>query len=233
MADVLNGTTVVTDSTAVVIESIADVRADIGQAKSDIRESVGQHAQHLQNRLGDAEGKITAQITGAERHLSKEVFDTRATVLNDGSLTRLNLANAERDLQNRIHETRLEALKTNTELSRYLSDKTDIVKEKMAAFERNVDGQFKDVQIQAEKNTRIITDRLDASERRALKDELDETRMELFNGKSANQFALQNQEIANLKQLLNSVEQTQKFSSKSVQFGTGNVAIPTQTANQG
>lgn len=176
--------------------------------------------------LGVAVTENATEVAEAEAELSK-------VILSDGSLTRMNLANAERDLQNRIHDTRLEALKTNTELSRYLADKTDAVKERLTGFERNVDMQFQSASIIAEKNTRLLTEKLDAIERRSLKDELDETRLELLSGKSASNFALQNQEIASLKNMINSVEQTQRFSSKTVQFGAGNVAIPTQTANQG
>lgn len=233
MADVVNGSTIVTDPTPVIIASISDVRSDIGCAKSDLRESIAQHAQHLQNRLGDAEGKTQAQITGAERFLAKEITDTRSHVLTDGSTTRFNLANVERDLQNRIHETRLEALKTAKDVENRITD-----------FERNSDRNFRDVLIkqekiagdakfEAEKNTRVITDRLDAYERRSLKDELDETRLENMKLGFGSQFALANQEVANLKSMVNSVDQNQRFSSKVSQFGAGNVALPNQVANQG
>lgn len=176
--------------------------------------------------LGVAVTENATEVAEAESEILK-------TILTDGSLTRLNLVNAERDIQNRIGDSKYETAKLNAELSRYLADKTDSVKDRVTAFERNVDMQFQAAAVLAEKNTRVITDRLDASERRALKDELDETRLELFNTKSASNFALQNQEIANMKNLINSVEQTQRFSSKTVQFGAGNVALPSQVANQG
>ncbi len=40
-------------------------------------------------------------------------------------------------------------------------------------------------------------------------------------------------ELNGLKTLINSVEQNQRFNSKTVQFGTGNLAGTAQTANQG
>ncbi len=83
------------------------------------------------------------------------------------------------------------------------------------------------------KNTERILSQMSANKYDALKDELDETRLECRTRDHAHAFALQNQEIASLKQMIGSVEQTQRFSSKTVQFGAGNVAIPTQTANQG
>jgi hypothetical protein len=202
---------------------------------------------------------LTASVAENATEVAEATTDLTKSILTEGSMTRFNLANVERDLQNRIHEARVEALKTNTELSRYLADKSDGIKERLTGFERNVDMNFRDVLIDAEKNaaaitlnaeknaaaialagernTRIITDKLDAIERRSLKDELDETRLDnlwnRFNSNVNSNFALQNQEIASLKNMINSVEQTQRFSSKTVQFGAGNVAIPTQTANQG
>ncbi len=205
---------------------IAKAEADIKEALLSKAVSDGEHFCSLGKEIGDAECAILTAVK------------------DDGSMTRLNLSNAERDIQNRIHEARLESLKTNMEVSRYLADKTDAVKNRIEGFERNVDMQFQATALSIEKsvaaaalagevNTRTILQKLDA-------DKLDEKNQkinELLNERCADrygyQFGLQNQEIANMKQLLGSIEQTQKFSSKSVQFGTGNVAIPTQTANQG
>lgn len=195
----------------IIMDNVAQIRRDIPKAEADIKEAI--LAQSIAN--------------------GHEFCDLGKTVLTDGSLTRLNLANAERDLQNRIHETRIEALKTNTDLSRYLADKTDSVKDRMTAFERNVDLQFCDIKSENFKNTQKIIDSIASNKYDAIKDKLDETRLECSNMKFSNNFALQNQEVANLKNMINSIEQTQRFSSKTVQFGAGNVAIPTQTANQG
>lgn len=195
----------------VAANGVCNLREQVSKAEASLKDTI--HAQSIANG---------AEFCGLNK-----------AVLSDGSLTRLNLANAERDLQNRIHEARLEALKTNTELSKYLSDKSDIVKEKISAFERNVDENFCKVRTEIKDSERRILDRLSADKLDEKNEIIESLRHERYADKSAYQFGLQNQEIATLKQMINSVEQTQKFSSKTVQFGAGNVAIPTQTANQG
>lgn len=182
--------------------------------------------------LGDADA-FSSVIMEKVADLSREVAENATeiaeagleltkSIMNEGSTTRFNLANVERDLQNRIFEARIESLKTSKD-----------VNDRITEFERNTDMQFRDVLVSSEKNTQVILKQMAEDKAASLKDELDETRLELWNSRSVSNFALQNQEIANLKNMINSVEQTQKFSNKTVQFGAGNVAIPTQTANQG
>lgn len=183
--------------TPIIMNTVAELRRDVAKSEADIK--------------------------AFEAH---EFCDLGKTVLNDGSITRLNLANAERDLQNRIHETRVEALKTNTELSRYLADKSEQIKERLTNFERSVDDKFCGIKTEIKDSERRILDKLTS-------ETIDSLRHEKYADRHAYQFGLQNQEIANLKNMINSVEQHQKFSSKVTQFGAGNVALPTQTANQG
>ncbi len=82
-------------------------------------------------------------------------------------------------------------------------------------------------------NTRLILDRLYADKLDEKNEVIESLRHERYADRHAHQIALQNYELASLKQMINSVEQTQRFSSKTVQFGTGNLAGTAQTANQG
>lgn len=211
---------------AIAANQCSEIRADVGQVKSDLQAAVGNHAQHLQNRIGDLEGKITGRITDT----LSAVHDAECAITkNDNDIAHrstIHLNSVERDLQNQI-------LGNRAILTKEIGDKTEIVRTQMLSFERENANKFCKLEIDGLKNTQSILDRIDASERRALKDELDETRLSKYYDKMGYQFGLQNQEITNMKAMINSQEYNQKVTSSIKQFGTGLVAVPTQTSNVG
>jgi len=212
--------------TGVAAYGICDLRRDIAKAESDLRETI--HNQSL--------------VQGTEFcAVNKSIHEAECNVIkNDNDIAHRNtihLNSVERDLQNRILENR-------QVLTSIIGDKTDRVldridreaidlKNQLRAFEMSNAEKFCELKTEGFKNTQKILDELAKNKYDAIKDELDETRLSKYHDKSGYQFALQNQEIASLKQMINSVEQNQKFSSKTVQFGTGNLAGTAQTANQG
>ncbi len=150
-----------------------------------------------------------------------------------------------RALDNRICETEksaivfakdgiIEALKIESRVSNRLTD-----------LERNVDMQFCEVKSKIETVNTHLTHELDKgfaasmleTERKFahlreedLEEKLDACRREnalaLQNANFGTQFAVVNSAIQNL------INQTQHLSNKVVQFGVGNVAVPTNTQNQ-
>ncbi len=139
-----------------------------------------------------------------------------------------------RALDNRICETEksaivfakdgiIEALKVESRLTNRITD-----------FERNADMQFCTLNSTVEKGfaaSMLATERSFAHIREEdLEEKLDACRREsaiaLQNANLGAQFSLLNSTVANL------VQQTQHLSNKVVQFGVGNVAVPTATNNQ-
>lgn len=154
----------------------------------------------------------------------------------------------ERDLQNRVHETRNILTK---EIGDKASRTEDIINNNALRVSDQINGQFTDIKNQLRymetdsikqfaaldvaglKNTSKILETLSANKYDALKDEVDAIRADRYADKYGYNFALQNAELSSLKQMINSVENTQRFGSKTVQFGTGNTSGTAQTANQG
>lgn len=154
----------------------------------------------------------------------------------------------ERDLQNRVHESRMILAK---EIGDKASRTEDIINSNALRVADQINGQFTDIKNQLRymetdsikqfaalevaglKNTATVLEVLSANKYDALKDEVDAIRADRHSDRFGYQFALQGQELNYLKQSIGSVENNQRFGSKTVQFGTGNTSGTAQTANQG
>jgi hypothetical protein len=235
----------------------------IGDAKAQILMQTGNQEARLSNAItsgdsailrevGRAECNITSKVGAAECSVIKEVNDSESNILDRmGTYAQDNFKNQadvyartsgqltdmERDLQNRLHETRFLLSKEISDNTARLQDKTDNhftdVKNQLRYFETSVAKQFCHLETEGLRNTSKILETLAANKYDALKDEVDAIRADRYADKYGYNFALQNQELNSLKNMINSVEQNQRFSSKTVQFGTGNLAGTAQTANQG
>lgn len=193
------------------------------------------------SKLGDAECSIIKEINDAECDLidrmgtyAQDNFKNQSDIAQRQSIA---LTAMERDIQNRLHETRFILSKDIADRTERISDKSDAqfanVKDQLRYFETSVAKQFCHIETEGLKNTSKILETLAANKYDALKDEVDSIRADRHSDKYSYSFALQNQELAYLKNMIGSVEQTQRFGSKTVQFGTGNTAGTAQTANQG
>lgn len=185
----------------------ADLRRDVAKSEADLSKQIGEAECRILSEVGDAECGILSKVGEAECTLLKSQADI-------AHRNTIHLNSVERDLQNRILENRQISTKELNDVERSLSEK------------------LCDIKADAKDNTRLILDRLYADKLDEKNEIIESLRHERSHDRHAHAFALQNQELSYLKQMINSVEQTQKFSSKTVQFGAGNVAIPTQTANQ-
>lgn len=219
---------------------ISEVRRDVAKSEADIKHMLGDGFCSIEKSIGDSECAISKEVGDAECNILRKVGDSACEAQKDRSdiaqRQSSHLSSVERDLQNRIHETRFI-------LSKEIGDKNDRtidilgagltdVRNQLRYFETSTAEKFCDLKTQGLLNTQKILDEMAKNKYDALKDELDETRAYRHADKHAYNFALAQNEINSLKAMVNSVEQTQRFSSKTVQFGAGNVAIPTQTANQ-
>lgn len=212
--------------TNVAANGICDLRRDVAKSESDIKTAI------LQQSLSNSQEfcAVNKSVHDAECNIVKNAADI-------SQRDSIALAAIERDLQNRLHETRqvLTSLigdKTERIIDRFDRDTVDL-KNQMRIFEMSASEKFCDIKSQVKDSERRILDQLSANKLDEKNEIIDSLRQERTNDKFAYQFGLQNQDISYLKQMINSVDQNQKFSSKVTQFGTGNLATPTQTANQG
>jgi hypothetical protein len=244
-------------------KSIGDTKSTIlmanGASEARISEAIMGGQAGLLREIGTLAGQTLSKIGAAECSVIKEVNDAEMNVIdrlgtyasadikNQSDIAQrqaASLTSMERDLQNRLHETRFLLSKEISDKSEGLgnklervSDKSDAhfsnIKDQLRYFETSVAKQFCNLETEGLKNTSKILETLAANKYDALKDEVDAIRADRYADKYGYNFALQNQELNYLKNMIGSVEQSQRFGSKTVQFGTGNLAGTAQTANQG
>ena len=248
-------------------KSIGDAKATLlmrtGDAEARLGALVTSGDASILGKVGETGCDILTKIGDSECSITKEVGDVKSTLIDrmgtyaaDNSKYQADIAlknvmalnSFERDIQNRVHETRQiltkeigdkasrtediinsNALRVADQLALQFSD----VKNQMRNFEISTAKQFCTLETEGLKNTSRILETLAANKYDALKDEVDAIRADRYADKYGYNFALQSQELNYLKNMINSVEQTQKFGSKTVQFGAGNSAGTAQTANQG
>jgi len=198
----------------------------VAKSEADIKEAIMSGQQRLfqefcltNKNIGDGFCSTLKAIGDSECSIIKNESDIaqRATI---------HLNSVERDLQNRILENRAILLQDN-------ATKTDRVLDRMNEFERSNAEKLCDIKSQIKDSERRILDQMCADKLDEKNSLIAELRAEKTCNSYNHQFALQNQHLDYLKQMINSVEQNQKFSSKVVQFGAGNLAGTAQTANQG
>lgn len=244
-------------------KSIGDAKAQVlmqlGSAEARVSDAVMGGQAGILREVGTLSGAILGKLGSVECSVNKEVGDAECAIIDRmGTYAQDNFKNqsdiaqrqsialsaVERDLQNRIHENRFLLSKEISDKAEWLtgrvekvSDKADVqftdIKNQLRYFETSVAKQFCHLETEGLKNTSKILETLAANKYDALKDEVDAIRADRYADKYGYNFALQSQELNSLKNMINSVEQTQKFGSKTVQFGTGNLAGTAQTANQG
>ena len=142
----------------------------------------------------------------------------------------------ERDTNNRLHETRWLLAKETQDNARFvmtdahnnlLDIKTDV--NNLAKYTADA---ITSTRLDAQNNTAIILQQLAKDKYDNMKDKIDALRERRECDRYEYGRAFQSQEINSLKQMIGSVEQNQRFSSKTVQFGSGNNAGTNQTGNQ-
>lgn len=185
------------------------------KSEADIKASILTGVHLLEKSIGDGFCDTAKSIGEVKCEISKSECEI---LKNAGDIAHRNtiaLSSLERNLQKEIA---LEGDKTRTQLY---------------AFERAAAEEFCKIKTEGLLNTQKILERLSADTLDRKNDRINELMHDKTHSAYTHQFALQNAHLDYLKQSINSIEQNQRFSSKTVQFGAGNVAIPTQTANQG
>lgn len=194
----------------------------------------------LLKAIGDGFCDLSKQVGEVACSVGTKVGDAECNILkNAGDISHresAHLSAVERDLQNRVHETRqiltqLIADKTDRVLDRVDRDTAE-VKSQLYAFERMAAEKFCEVKTEGLKNTQAILDVLAKNKLDEKNEIIESLRHERSHDKYHHQFALQNQELNYIRQSINSIEQDQRFSSKTVTFGNGNKTGTSQNANQ-
>lgn len=210
------------------------------------------HFTSLEKSIGDVKSTIGIEVGEAECAIIDRMGTYASADIKNASDIAQRQSDAlnsfERDLQNRVHETRqILSSEISANSARIqdvtlasanrLGDKSDAqyadIKNQLRYMETDSIKQFAALEVAGLKNTAAILEVLSANKYDALKDEVDSIRADRYADKHSYGFALQNQELTYLKNMIGSVEQTQRFGSKTVQFGTGNTSGTAQTANQG
>lgn len=214
----------------------ADLRRDTGKSEADIKSALGEGFCGVEKSIGDTRYDIAKSESGIKGEMGRYAGDHFRHRADIAERHLIHLNGVERDLQNRIHETRYSHTKelgdkTERILDIMSRDFTD-VKNQLRETELNSFKQFAHLEAEGIKNTAKVLETLAKDKYDVLRDELFLSRQERQGDRLNYQSALASQDLASIKNMINSVDQNQKFSSKTVQFGTGNVALPTQTANQ-
>lgn len=118
-------------------------------------------------------------------------------------------------------------------LAEKIDRESDSIRTQLNQFERQVSENFCQVRTEAKDNTQKVLDKMAYYEDRRKDDIIDELRHERRYNDIRFMVQGVSNEVNGIKQLFNSQQFEQRFSSKVNQFGAGNVALPVQTANQG
>jgi hypothetical protein len=228
---------------------------DVPAAFCGLEKSVGQSTGSIIDRMGtyaadDAknQGAIEARQSLADNLQTKVITDQSATqalnnaigikALNDqAAVTVAQLTAFERDYLNRANDDTRWTVKSIHDESDKAVAQTAVslleVKNQLRAIELAELGHYGDLKFEGLKNTSAILEKMAGDKYDNMKDKIDALREECERGKWEKAIVGQTYETASLKNMINSVDQNQRFASKTVQFGTGNTSGTAQTANQG
>jgi hypothetical protein len=218
-----------------------------GDAQCAIVDRMGTYAQDNFKNQSDIAGRASAEFNVSQALQTKALTDQSSTdalnnaigikaLTDQASATLAQMTSFERDTNNRIHENRWLTTKEIHDQADLVSSKAADsfidIKNQLRGIELAQATQFGELKYEGLKGTTTILEKLGADKYDNMKDKIDALREECERGKWNLGLALQNAEISSMKNMINSVDQNQRFTSKTVQFGAGNVATPTQTANQ-
>ena len=208
---------------------------------------MGTYAQADCKDKSDIAQRQASDMFNSQALIAKDFADTAASTALQNAIAMKSLTDAtagslaqmtafERDTNNRIHETRHLLAKETQDNARYvmtdahnnlLDIKTDV--NNLAKYTADA---ITSTRLDAQNNTALILQQMAKDKYDSMKDKIDALRERREYDREEYGRAFQSQEINSLKQMINSVEQNQRFSSKTVQFGTGNTSGTAQTGNQ-
>lgn len=179
---------------------------------------IGRDVPEVKNAIADKVNAAMAQDNANARSMEHMVCATER-----------NLAEGQREVLRDVVQNRFEGVQSENRIIRQIDAETDIIKERLTNFERSTDKQFCETNMNIKDSERRILDRLYSDKLDEKNDEIARLRAKCARTEDVLSFSNQNNE---LKSMINSIAQEQRFSSKTVQFGTGNLAGTAQTANQ-
>ena len=209
---------------------------------------MGTYAQADAKDKSDIAQRQAADMFNSQALIAKDFADNAsATALQNAiemkaqtDATAGNLAQMtafERDTNNRLHETRHLLAKETQDNARYVmtdahNNLVDIKTDIDNLSEYTADS-ITNTRLDAQNNTALILQQMSADKYDNMKDKIDALRERREHDRFEYGTAFQAQELNSLKQMIGSVEQNQRFASKTVQVGDSNTSGTNQTANQG
>jgi hypothetical protein len=171
-------------------------------------------------------------MCGMERNLVEGHRDIQRDVVEN----KFAIKDAQCELGKEIIQNRFEVAKTESKIVERLDYESDLIKMQMTNFERSVDKQFCEVKSDIKDSERRILDRLTADKIDEKNDLINELRHERRNcealfAQKENQLAFSNQ-LNLLHSQMIELNQNQRATNTTYQFGAGNLAGQAATANQ-
>ena len=218
-----------------------------GNLYGKLIDRMGTYAQSDAKDKSDIAQRQASDLFNSQALIAKDFADNASSTALQNAIAMKALTDAtagnlaqmtafERDTNNRLHETRHLLAKETQDNARYvmtdahnnlLDIKTDV--NNLAKYTADA---ITSTRLDAQNNTALILQQMAKDKYDSMKDKIDALRERREYDREEYGRAFQSQEINSLKQMINSVEQNQRFSSKTVQFGTGNTSGTAQTGNQ-
>ena len=187
--------------------------------------------------LNDKAAGITAKMTDFERDIQNRIHENRffltKEIHDQADRVDDHMRQSFYEVNNALAGCKADVCDLAKQSAREFADLRFTTTQQIADLKYVGAQQYGDLKFEGLKNTSTILEKMGADKYDNMKDKIDALRDEKEFHRGNYNLALQNAEISSLKNMLNSVEQTQRFGSKTVQFGTGNLAGTAQTANQG
>lgn len=183
--------------------------------------SLAHQIAELRREGGESECGIKESIHAQSLMHSKEFCDTNKNVA-DGAVRNLI---ATKDATCVLDKSILESRQI---LAEKIDRESDLIKLQLNNFERQVAENFCQVRTEAKDNTQKILDKMSYYEDRRKDDIIDELR---HDKRHLTQLSLFSNEMNSIKSMINSIEQKQEVTNKSIIFGNGSNSTKTTTNN--
>lgn len=180
---------------------------------------------------------LSTQINDIGLQVGKVECGVKESILSQSLAMGTEFCGINKNIADHSHRNVIEILanraatkEAECNVIKHVDMETDLIKLQLNNFQTNVAKELCEVKCLIKDSAQAILKQLSDDKLDEKNDEIAELRA--CKNRLEDRLIIGN-EISAIKNMVNSIEQTQRFSSKTVQFGAGNVATPVQTANQG
>lgn len=183
--------------------------------------SLAHQIAELRAQVGQTECGIKESILSQSLSMGKDFCDTNKNVSDNAGRGMIEILTNRYTLGQNILESR-------SVINEKVDREADVIKERLTGFERNVDENFCSIRNEIKDSERRILERLALDKLDEKKEIIDELRHDNRHLKQLNLFS---NDISILKSMINSIEQKQEVTNKSIIFGNGSNSTTTKTNN--